>query len=301
MNIDFIGDVHGHLNLLEKLFIKLDYTRRKDSFTHPIQKTIFVGDIINRGPDVKGTLKLIHNMCMSGQARCILGNHEINLLAYQLHKTKNFLKEAQVSRIENQLNTTLLCFKNEPKELQFYVDWIKTFPIYIEENGFRVIHACWIKKAVKFIKKNYTNLLVTDDLIVQLMDINSNEYGLLHALFQGVDIPYFKGDDKSKSTPIRIKWWKNMEGSTYRDIATKERQQISLDKIPEHIITDAYKYSKSKPLLFIGHFCLDELPQLDSRNVCCLDFCVSKKGVLSAYRLLAESKLKPEHLFYVHN
>ena len=301
MNIDFIGDVHGYLHLLEKLLVKLDYTKSKGSFAHPIQKTIFVGDIINRGPDVKGALKLVYNMCESGQARCVLGNHEINLLAYNLHKTKKFLSNEQVIRIEKQLETTFLSFKNDAKELQFYTDWLKTFPIYIEENGFRVIHACWIKKAVKFVNKNYRNNLVTDDLIVQLMNIKSKEYGLLHSLFQGVDIPYFKGDLKTKSTPVRIRWWNSMEGKTYRDMATKERQHISLDKIPSDIVTDAYQYPEKKPLLFIGHFCLDELPNLDSKNVCCLDFCVSKKGILTSYRLLAETKLKPEHLYYVYN
>lgn len=301
MNIDFIGDVHGYNQLLNKLFVKLDYTKSNNSYTHPLQKTIFVGDLINRGPDVKGTLKLVYNMCNSGQARCILGNHEINLLAYQLNKTKNFLTKEQIARIEKQLTTTLLSFKNDSKQLQFYTDWIKTFPIYIEEKNFRVVHACWINKAIKFVNNNYKNNQVTNNLLLKLMDVNSMEYGVLHALFQGVDIPYFSANSQTKSTPVRIRWWKNMEGKTYRDMATKERHHISLDKIPRDIITDAYKYSKNNPPLFIGHFCLDELPHLNSKNVCCLDFCVSKKGVLTAYRLLAETKLKREHLYFVHH
>ncbi|MBT8196322.1 MAG: hypothetical protein HKO56_03755 [Bacteroidia bacterium] len=300
MNIDFIGDIHGHHSLLEKLLIKLEYTKSKGCYTHPVQKTIFVGDIINRGPKVRESLELVFNMWKKGQARCILGNHEINFLAYQLHQKKPFLAAQQVQRIEKQLEHTLISFKNHKKELEFYTDWIKSWPSIIDEKGYRVVHACWIQKGIDFFKERESNSKINNDLLVKLMDVGTKEYGLLHSLYQGVDIPYFKEGDNTKSTAVRIRWWDSMANKTYRDMATKERQRIPEEKIPAHFVSNSYQYN-DKPLLFVGHFCLDELPHLVSDKVCCLDFCVSKKGILTAYRYLAEKKLKAEHLYFVHN
>lgn len=300
MNIDFIGDIHGHHKLLEKLLIKLDYTKSKGTYFHPVQKTVFVGDIINRGPKVRESLELVYNMCERGQARCVLGNHEINFLAYQLHKKKPFLSALQIYRIEKQLENTLYSFKNHKKELDFYTDWIKTWPSFIDEIGYRVIHACWIHKGINFFKEKHSAGNLNNDLLVNLMDVETKEYGLLHSLYQGVDIPYFKHESDTKSTAVRIRWWDTMEGKTYRDLATKEREGIPDVKIPSQIVTNSYVYN-DKPLLFIGHFCLDELPHLVSEKVCCLDFCVSKKGILTAYRYLSEKKLKAEHLYFIHN
>ena len=301
MNTDFIGDVHGHQQLLEKLLTRLEYKLVKGVYMHPIQNTIFVGDIINRGGNVLKTLEIVHNMVEAGQAKCILGNHEINFLAYQINKKNQFLTEFQVKTIEKQIETTLRSFKGNQQKLNYYTDWIKTWPAFIEEENYRVVHACWLDDAIRFIKGDGNNNRLSDNLIIKLMDVKTMEYGLLHSLFQGLDIPLFTNQSNTKSMPVRIRWWDSMKGKTYRQMATKERGRIPQVPIPNHVQTSAFKYSKANPLLFIGHFCLDELPHLVSNNVCCLDFCVSKKGILTAYRLLAENKLKQEHLYFVHN
>jgi len=70
-NIYAIGDVQGCRSQLEHLIKKLP----KNS------KIICVGDLVNRGPDSLGTLRLLKRLQEAGQAECILGNHDLHLLA----------------------------------------------------------------------------------------------------------------------------------------------------------------------------------------------------------------------------
>jgi hypothetical protein len=68
MAVTFIGDVHGWSDRLERLIAKLK------------PPLVFVGDLIDRGPDALAVLQRVHALCASGQAHCLLGNHEYALL-----------------------------------------------------------------------------------------------------------------------------------------------------------------------------------------------------------------------------
>ena len=87
---DIIGDVHGHASLLKKLLLKMGYVKTNGSFYHSHRKAIFVGDFINRGPEIRKSVRIIRSMVESGNAFAILGNHEINAIIYYL-KDKNGL------------------------------------------------------------------------------------------------------------------------------------------------------------------------------------------------------------------
>ena len=66
-----IGDVQGCNQQLKQLIKKLP----KNS------KIICVGDLVNRGPDSLGVLRLLKTLQEAGRAECILGNHDLHLLA----------------------------------------------------------------------------------------------------------------------------------------------------------------------------------------------------------------------------
>ncbi|MFC6592762.1 polynucleotide kinase-phosphatase [Deinococcus lacus] len=76
---DFIGDVHGCLAELEELLLRLGY-RPEEGWTHPEGRTaVFVGDLVDRGPDSVGTLRLVMQMVASGAALAVPGNHDEKL------------------------------------------------------------------------------------------------------------------------------------------------------------------------------------------------------------------------------
>ncbi|QES47683.1 polynucleotide kinase-phosphatase [Streptomyces venezuelae] len=76
---DIIGDIHGCSSELETLLAKLGY---RDG-VHPDGRTaVFVGDLVDRGPDSPGVLRRVMGMVKSGNALCVPGNHENKLGRY---------------------------------------------------------------------------------------------------------------------------------------------------------------------------------------------------------------------------
>ncbi|MEU9271025.1 polynucleotide kinase-phosphatase [Streptomyces sp. NPDC048251] len=70
---DIIGDIHGCAFELECLLGKLGYV----DGVHPEgRQAVFVGDLVDRGPDSPGVLRRVMAMVKSGNALCVPGNHE---------------------------------------------------------------------------------------------------------------------------------------------------------------------------------------------------------------------------------
>ncbi|MGW2076015.1 polynucleotide kinase-phosphatase [Streptomyces sp. NPDC001939] len=70
---DIIGDIHGCASELETLLTRLGYV----DGVHPEGRTaVFVGDLVDRGPDSPGVLRRVMAMVKSGHALCVPGNHE---------------------------------------------------------------------------------------------------------------------------------------------------------------------------------------------------------------------------------
>jgi len=115
-----IGDVHGCSRELEQLLERLH--------AGPGDNLVFVGDLVNRGPDSTGVLRLVREL----GARSVLGNHEQRLIA------------ARVSRAQGKtgprLGSSLERLMSELSE----EDWrqIEAMPLKIDlpEHGLRVVH-----------------------------------------------------------------------------------------------------------------------------------------------------------------
>ena len=84
---DVIGDVHGCLSELEDLLRLLGYRIERDDHgravdaSHPEgRRALFLGDLVDRGPDTVGVLRLAMGMTEAGHALAITGNHEHKLV-----------------------------------------------------------------------------------------------------------------------------------------------------------------------------------------------------------------------------
>ncbi|MFJ6949701.1 polynucleotide kinase-phosphatase, partial [Streptomyces wuyuanensis] len=73
---DIIGDIHGCSSELDTLLGRLGYV----DGAHPEGRTaVFVGDLVDRGPDSPGVLRRVMGMVAAGNALCVPGNHENKL------------------------------------------------------------------------------------------------------------------------------------------------------------------------------------------------------------------------------
>jgi protein phosphatase len=113
---DIIGDIHGCFDELTELLGKLGYLMSSDdgvvSCTPPEgRKAVFLGDLVDRGPNSPAVLRLVMQMVARGQALCVPGNHDIKLtrklngrdvqLTHGIVETLSQLeKETSVFRVE---------------------------------------------------------------------------------------------------------------------------------------------------------------------------------------------------------
>lgn len=81
-----IGDIHGMYDALVQLVDKIGRHHGKN-YPEKLQKFVFVGDYVDRGPDSEGVIKFL--MALSEKYECVFlrGNHEDMLL----HDVHNFI------------------------------------------------------------------------------------------------------------------------------------------------------------------------------------------------------------------
>ncbi len=71
-----VGDVHGCLEMLKRLMVKIKWNPSKD-------RLIFIGDYIDRGEDARGVVDFILRLSEDSPfIECLIGNHEQMFLDY---------------------------------------------------------------------------------------------------------------------------------------------------------------------------------------------------------------------------
>jgi protein phosphatase len=81
---DIIGDVHGCFDEAIELLGKLGYVVAKDDGRYKVshsggRKAVFVGDLVDRGPNSPEVVRLVMDAVETGGAFCVAGNHDIKL------------------------------------------------------------------------------------------------------------------------------------------------------------------------------------------------------------------------------
>ncbi len=302
--IDFIGDIHGYANELEALLQKLGYAKKSGAYAHPERKVVFVGDYIDRGPQIKETLEIVKAMVDTENAIALMGNHEYNALCFHYQETEGgHLRKHEIKNIIQHYET-LKQFQNKQKEYESYLEWFKFLPLYYETDSFRAVHACWDNKNIQYLRDYLINDRLTDDLIYQSVKIGTPLNRAIDQTLKGKEMKmpsgnFFTDKDGTKREDIRIKWWENPAQMTYKSISIEP-----IDHLPEQaIVISELKsldyYPKDDKKVFFGHYWLKGEPSLYKENICCLDYSVAKNGKLVAYRLDEENRLDNAKFVYV--
>lgn len=90
---DLIGDLHGCASELRTLLQQLGWERTtladqptpwgEELWRHSEgRRAIFVGDLVDRGPAVLDTLRMVRNMIAAGHGFSVAGNHDVKLLRW---------------------------------------------------------------------------------------------------------------------------------------------------------------------------------------------------------------------------
>jgi hypothetical protein len=115
----FIGDIQGCYDEFVVLLAKLQYDKNND-------RLFLVGDVINRGPKSK---EVLNYLLKNPQINVVMGNHEYHFLKWIENPDRS--ETSSFTRLYQQLED----------ELDSYINLIKSWPFFIEENNFIVVHA----------------------------------------------------------------------------------------------------------------------------------------------------------------
>jgi serine/threonine protein phosphatase 1 len=161
-----IGDIHGNLDLLERLMDQLapDLTRTQ---------LVFMGDYIDRGPRSKGVVDYVlrlKSQAPEGQVICLKGNHEAMFLNFMqgqdidlflfnggLHTLEDYWGEQWEEAAELSL---------PPDHRQFF----ETLPLYYETARYIFVHG-GLKPGIPLTEQEEEDLLwIRGDFITSMAD-----------------------------------------------------------------------------------------------------------------------------------
>jgi len=292
--LDFIGDIHGHADELIELLEKMGYSKADGFFQHASRKAFFCGDFIDRGPQIKEVLQLVKAMIDNGAAFTVIGNHEYNAICYHTVVNGTPLR-AHTPHNTHQHRKTMEAFS--PDELQEYIAWFRTLPIYFDNENFGVVHAQWEKDYIKQLQERNINNFSDEQFLIASSTKTSTEYKIIECLLKGkeVQVPeiFFTDKDGKKRNAYRMKWWKNGMHKCKDALFEFPQDNDAMMKFPLDGIEKGFP-------VFFGHYWLkNEKPVIQSVNACCLDFSVAKGGLLAGYRWSGEEELGEGNFWWV--
>lgn len=156
-----IGDVHGCYKELKELMTILE---TEGAYNKNTDKLVFLGDYIDRGSDSRLVIKFVRELQENNDnVIALMGNHEDMLLDYMKDNGDNWLFNGYVSTMES--------YKGFDNQFKKDVQWIKTLPIYHEDEHCVYVHAgidpykpmeeqdrfnmLWIREEFIYNMKNY--------------------------------------------------------------------------------------------------------------------------------------------------
>jgi hypothetical protein len=305
MPFDVIGDLHGQYDKLVSLLSALSYVESGGAWRHPGRTAVFLGDLIDRGPGQLETVGIVRSMVEAGSAKCILGNHEFNAIAWVTPdpaRPGHFLRDHHKPGNREQHQAFLDVVEGTPRQKDI-TDWFKTLPLWLDLGGLRAVHACWHQESMDALSPLLgPDQTLTDETILLGSRQGHPVFEALEVICKGPEVPLpigFSYEDKGGKVrhEVRVRWWQD-DLSTYRKAAIGPPGDMAM--IPDVPLPGEWKgHPYSGPPVLFGHYWFTGTPEVISPRFACLDYSVAHGGPLVAYRWDEETELSSEKLLWV--
>lgn len=306
---DIIPDIHGQSAKLDGALAALGWRRSAAGWVHPQpdRLIVFLGDFIDRGPDNRAVLNTVRSLIDAGKAKAIIGNHELNALHFHTaHPETGQPLRAHSPKNIRQHRTFLDQFPPGDAQTRDVLNWMRSLPLFLEDKGFRAVHACWIDASIDRLRLLTGDGVLTEDQLIQAAGHDDAEEMFLlaeqvtkgpeHRLPEGWS---FRDKDETERHDVRLQWW-NAAARTWRDIAISVPSVEDLPNaaLPATLASQTYP-PEARPVFF-GHYWLSGEPVLQSPNALCLDYSAGKDGPLVTYELRPDEPLLLPDRIRVH-
>lgn len=308
---DLIGDIHGHADALKALLRRLGYSSRgsRYGYRHPSRKAIFLGDFIDRGPGQREVVNIARSMWEDGAALAVMGNHELNALAFHTPDPERPGEHLRSRSDKNvaQHEAFLAEYPIGSTELADTLAWFYSLPLWLDLDELRVVHASWDSAAQERLATRLPpELTLTQSLLVEASREDGELFPAVESLLKGMEAELPAGlsyIDKvgHERRHARLRWWQPAAGQSWRSMALIPDREIAQrlpdTPLPEDLTTG---YGRREPPVFFGHYWFDGEPAPVAANVACLDYSIARPGgKLVAYRWDGESTLDARKFVWV--
>ena len=298
---DIIGDIHGHADELVELLDLLGYRESGEVFRHPERQVLFCGDFIDRGPRIRDTIAIARNMCEAGTAQAVMGNHELNALAFH---TPHPLRPGEHLRVHSEKNIRqhrATLEQLDERELATTLEWFRTLPATIDTGNLRVVHACWEPSDLQLISEATEEYgRMTPDFLFRATQPGDPIFEAVERIMKGPEIRlpggcFMTDKEGNRRSQVRIRWYEASASHSVASYSIPSLNDPGLARTPVPATARPAPYCSTHPPVFFGHYWLpDSVPAPLGSNIACVDYSVAKNGFLTAYRFQGERILRAE-------
>lgn len=280
---DIIGDVHGHQNKLEELLKKLGYDKQDGCWGKQGHQAVFVGDLIDKGPKPAEVLTTVKAMVEAGNAKMVIGNHELNWIQDAADHTDDVIAFLDATDRHHCRRRITSAFKYEPEKLFEIFHWLRSQPLFIEQTDLRVVHACWHEPDIQRLQTLEIESMC-DKALAGYRDVYSDIYLAIDRLVAGCAHefpPHLANEPVFRSERQRIQWWPDAKVA----INPAEIKPVPTKKVSP---------DDKAPPIFFGHYAMVGNPDLLGKNIVGVDYSAAYGGALTAYRHIAGHPLNSQ-------
>jgi hypothetical protein len=300
---DVIGDVHGHASVLERLLVELGYRVKAGAYEHPHRRVVFLGDLIDRGPEQLRTMEIARRMMDAGSALMVLGNHELNALSWVTRNDKGDWCRPHNDKNRRQHAAFLDAVGEDSPRHEEWTSWFKRLPMWLDLGGLRIIHACWDPASLETLGRPF----VTRELLAA--ERGSRLDAAVETLLKGPEIHMgghsYADKDGHCRHEARLRWW-DPDATTLATAAEIPGGAMAceggpLGPLPDTPLDDGTVpvVPLDVPILYGHYWRTGAMPAVDNPKAACLDWSVAKGGPLVAYRWSGEPDLVDRNLVAV--
>lgn len=141
--LDIVGDVHGQFEALQNLLHYLGYSPEG---RHPQgRRLVFVGDLVDRGPDSPACVAWVMQACQHGRAHMVLGNHELNLLMHEPKDGSGWFFDSRAAKDARQYAP----WQRQENGKSAVTAFFRQQPLVLQRQDLRVVHAAWLPEIIE--------------------------------------------------------------------------------------------------------------------------------------------------------
>jgi hypothetical protein len=312
---DIIGDVHGSADKLTGLLHRLGYRERDGAYRLSGHRAVFVGDVVDRGPEQVRTLRVVRSMVDAGCAQMVMGNHEFNAIGYATRDPRtrsNFLRthtgaKGATNRAQHEAFLAAMPFGSAI--YRETVAWFTTLPLWLEFDQFRVVHACWHQASIDVVRGLAGERgTVDDDFLTVALRKGTDEYAATTTILKGPEVrlvdydqPAFIDVDGRVRRRARLRWWLPRAATLRRAVVIPEGVTTTDGRaypaLPDVACAEAaaFYYDPAEKPVFFGHYVRSGSPTVEGPATVCLDYGAERDGgSLVAYRFDGDPRLTNE-------